>query len=73
AYDAPEQSDYQSDAGAVDQVAVVGGEQPFADAGAAGGGAYHQTYPHHELAGENNQLIGMRGKAKEKSVDNKVA
>ncbi len=34
----PEQSDYQSDAGAVDQVAVVGGEQPFADAGAAGVG-----------------------------------
>ncbi len=40
---------------AADNVAVIVGEQPFADAASAGRGAYHEHNPYHELTGEHQQ------------------
>lgn len=73
AYDAPEEGNHERHAGAMDEVAVVGSEKPFADAGAARGGADHEADPHDKLSREDYQLVGSGGESEKKRVDHEIA
>lgn len=62
----------QHHGGVGDEVAVVGGEEPFGEAASAGCRAYGEESPHHKLAREHYALRRSRGKAPEEGIDHQI-